>query len=125
MNKREIVARALRRIGVVAQDEAPDAEQIQTGLDIYASMIADANGPWGGCTLAFSDVVPTAYEWPLINLLASRLAMEYERPEPMPEISALMRLRAVNKPYVRDMDLDEDGTTQTEEIEEVDRSRYY
>lgn len=127
MNRNDIVARALRRLGVVAQDEAPDAQQIATGIAIYEAMIADANGPWGGCALPFTDkgTVPAAYQWPVINLLATRLAAEYSVPEPMPEITALMRLRAVNRPYVRDMDLDENGIVEPAEIEAVERSRWY
>jgi hypothetical protein len=37
----------------------------------------------------------------------------------------MMRIRAVNKPYVRDMDLDEDDIVEDEEIEAVDRSQWY
>ena len=103
MRKRDIVARALRRLGVVAYDAAPDAAMVQTGLESYEQVLADLNSPWGGCLLPFSleDEVPTEYRRAIVDLLAFRLAPDFERPPPLPEITALMRIRAVNQPYVR------------------------
>jgi hypothetical protein len=43
----------------------------------------------------------------------------------MPEITALMRMRAVNKPYVRDMDFDDDGIVDEAEEDAIDMSRYF
>lgn len=125
--KRDVVTQALRRLNVVAYDEAPDQAQYALGLDYLAQVFADVNGDWGGCTLAFTidDEFPDAYRHPFAELLAARLAPVFQRPAPMAEITALMRIRTVNVPYVRDMDLDDDGTTDDDEIETVDWSRYY
>lgn len=127
MNKRDIVTRALQRLNVVGVGEAPEAHEYELGLEELARIFADLNGSWGGCTLTFTidDTFPAAYEQGFVNLLAARLGGFFERSGPEPEATALMRIRAVNIPYVRDMDLDEDGTTTTEEIESFDRSRYY
>jgi hypothetical protein len=127
MRKRDIVARALQRLGVVDAGAAPEAHEYELGLECLEQLFADLNGTWGGCTLAFTigDEFPAAYQNPFINLLASRLAVTFERTPPEPETTALMRLRAVNVPYVRDMDLDEDGTTDDCEIEAFDRGLYF
>lgn len=128
MDKREAVARALRRLNVVAYDEAPDAQMYATGFRELEQAIADLNDPgWGGCALTFTaeGPVPAQYQRALVDLLAFRLASEFQRPPSMDEITAMMRIRAVNRPYVRDMDLDEDGIVTDEEIEAIDRSRFY
>jgi hypothetical protein len=124
---RDVVARALRN-GTLAHDEAPEAEMASVGRDELVTLFADLNGPWGGCTLAFGidDTIPETYVRGLANLLAVRLASVFPTlTPPEPETSALMRVRAVNIPYVRDMDLNEDDTTTDDEILAVDRSRYY
>lgn len=127
MNKRDIVTRALRRLNVVGLGDAPDGEQYQEALQALEQVFADVNGNWGGCTLPFTidQTFPAAYRFPMIQLLAARLAREYERAEPEPEKTALMRVRAVNLVYTRDMDLDENGITEDEEVDAVDMSRYY
>lgn len=125
--KREVVTQALRRLNVVAYDESPDQAQYVLGLAYFDQALADLGGDWGGCTFAFDpdEDIPTVYVSALADFLANRLSPVFERPAPMAEITALMRVRAVNVPYTRDMDLDEDGTTDDEEIEAVDRSAYY
>lgn len=122
-----LISNALRLLRVVAHDEPATGEQVALGLDHYTALLADLNGPWGGCTLAFTaaDAVPEAYRWPLESLLANRLAPIYDAVAPMAETTALMRVRAVNKPFVRDMDLDDSGTTSDGEIISFDEGRFY
>lgn len=124
---RDIATLALRQINVVAHDEAPEAVMASGAKDALEVIYADLNSDWGGCTLTFGieDDVPAAYVTWISRLLATRLAPVYERASPWPEMTAIMHIRAVNVPYVRDMDLDDDGTTDDDEIEAVDRSRYY
>jgi hypothetical protein len=126
MNKRDIVARAFQRIGVTAIDEAPQAHETEIGLEMLAQVFADLNGVYG-CTLTFTidEAVPAAYQLGLINRRAARLAPIFQRIETEPETTAMMRIRAANMPYVRDMDLDEDDIVEECEIEAVDRSTWY
>jgi hypothetical protein len=90
-------------------------------------ILADLNSPWGGCTLTFGidDTIPSPYQTPLAWMLAARLASIYERTPPVGETTALMRVRAVNNPYIRDMDLDENDATTEGEICAFDRGAYF
>lgn len=126
MHKRDLVTRAYQALGVVAIDDAPEAHETKLGLEALAQVIADLNGVYG-CTLPFTidEPIPAAYQTGMITLLAARLSPPFGRPAPEAEVSAMMRIRAVNKPYIRDMDLDDNGTTSDEEIEAVDRSQWY
>jgi hypothetical protein len=126
MKKRDIVARAYQALGVVGVEDAPESHQTQLGLEVLAQVFADLNGVYG-CTLPFTidNDIPAAYQTGLITLTATRLAAPYGRTAPEPEISAMMRIRAVNKPYVRDMDLNDDDVTEECEIDAVDRSTWY
>lgn len=124
---RDIATQALRDLGVVGYSDEAEGEQAALAKARLAQILADLNGPWGGCVLTFGvdDTIPDAYVNGLSWLLAVRLASTFERTPPTSETTALLRIRAVNRPYVRDMDLNEDGTTTEGEIAAVDRSRYY
>jgi methylglyoxal synthase len=126
MNKRDIVTRAFQALRVVGVEDAPEAHQTELGLEIYEQVLADLNGVYG-CTLPFTvdQDIPAAYQTGLITLTAVRLASPFNATAPEPEISAMMRVRAVNKPYVRDMDLNDDDVTEECEIDAVDRSTWY
>jgi hypothetical protein len=119
---RDVATSALRQLGVVAH-----ADMASGAKDALETILADLNGSWGGCTLTFGvdDAIPATYTFGLSRLLAARLAPIYSVSAPEPEKTALLRVRAVNLPYVRDMDLDEDDETTEEEIAAVDRSAYY
>jgi hypothetical protein len=126
MNKRDIVTRAYQALGVVGVEDAPEAHQTKLGLEVLAQVLADLNGVYG-CTLPFTinETIPTAYQTGLITLVAARLGAPFGRSGPEPEISAMMRVRAVNKPYIRDMDLNDDDVVEECEIDAVDRSQWY
>lgn len=126
MNKRDIVTRALQRIQVTGVEDAPEAHQTELGLETLAQAIADLNGVYG-CTLPFTidQAIPSAYQTGMINMVAARLAHIFERVAPEPEITAMMRVRAVNMPYVRDMDLDDNGEVTDCEVDAIDRSTFY
>jgi hypothetical protein len=53
MNKREIVTRALRELGVVGYQRSPNGQMYEVGEEKLAQLYADINGPWGGMTLTF------------------------------------------------------------------------
>ena len=126
MNKRDIVARAYQALGVVGVEDAPEAHQIKLGLEVLAQVFADLNGVYN-CTLPFTinETIPAAYQTGMITLVAARLGAAFGRTGPEPETSAMMRIRAVNKPYVRDMDLNDDDVVEDCEIDAVDRSMWY
>lgn len=84
---RDIIERAYRKIGVVAQDEPMQAEQASTGLSAFNEMVS----AWAlyGITLspaftdaALADAFPLAdkFREGTIYLLASRLAPEWKEP---------------------------------------------
>jgi hypothetical protein len=124
--RQEIVALALNIIGVAATDDPVQASDYATTNRVLDGVFAELQGPWGGCTFDFAlEAVPSAYLMPLARMLAVRVAPLYARPEPEPEKTALVRIRAVNLPYVRDMDYDEDGTTTQVETDAFDAGAYF
>ena len=124
--RQEIVAFALEEIGVSSADEAPTAEDYTKGSRFLDAAFAELQSAWGGCTFTFTpDNVSDEYIVPLSRFLAVRLAQSYTRPAPEPEKTALVRIRAINLPYTRDMDLDEDGTTTDDETLAFDQGTYF
>lgn len=125
--KFDVVAQALHTINRTGYEEAPSGEDNAIGLRYLEQVFADLNGAWGGCTLPFTidQTITAPYVFPLAQMLAVRLAPIFERPPPEAEKTALVRVRAVNLPYVRDLDLDDDGVVTDEETAIVDRSAYY
>lgn len=124
--RQEIVAFALEEIGVTAADDAPSAEDYTKGSRFLDGAFAELQSAWGGCTFTFTaDNVPDEYIIPLSRFLAVRLAPSYTRPAPESEKTALVRIRAINLPYTRDMDLNEDGTTTDEETLAFDEGTYF
>lgn len=81
----EIVTAAQRKIGVVAEDETPTADQSANGLDALNRMMhawALAGADTTHVTLALSDTFPLTarFEEGTIYLLASRLSPDYRAP---------------------------------------------
>lgn len=81
----EIVTRALKKINVIAKDEAAPAEDMQDGIDALNMMLHE----WklrgvnlSHVNLAASDDFPLnpEFEEGTVYLLASRLAPDYNRP---------------------------------------------
>lgn len=87
MNASEIVTRALRRIRVVAKDEAPDADDMAEGVKALNSMMFGWKAH--GVDVEHVELEPadamtigTEYEQAVIDLLAARLGPEYNEPYP-------------------------------------------
>ncbi|PJN96874.1 hypothetical protein CNY89_00020 [Amaricoccus sp. HAR-UPW-R2A-40] len=77
-------------------------------------------------TLGFDlDNTPDRYLLPLADLLSHEIAGQYEVTPQGSKTGALMRLRAVHNPYVRDMDLNDNGATSEGEITAFDRGAYF
>ena len=123
--KREIATRALRRIGVVAHDEAATADQYAVAEDALVSLYAELNASNGFSMTFGPDAVPDDYFLPMAYLLAVEIAPDFTRPAPDRRNTALLRLRGADHVYVRDMDFNEDGVTTQDEIDTFDRGAYF
>lgn len=93
---RDVIERAFRFIGVVAEDEAMTADQLATGTDllesIYAEIEEEAPPYWS------IDDVPAVSATHLAMVLAADLAPAYSMPAPMSRGSALIRLYGSIRP---------------------------
>jgi len=90
----ETAQRALRMLGVVASDEPPTDDQMQTALDILDSIWAEAMQQARATWDIATGIPPEAFV-PLANWLAAELAGEYAVASPMSRGSAKLRLLAV------------------------------
>ena len=78
----DILTRAFRKIGVVANDEAMDADTAQAGLEAFNAMmhgLAMYNADAGHTTNIITDnlAYPARLEEAIVYSLASRLAPDY------------------------------------------------
>lgn len=122
--KRETATRALRLIGVVAQDEAATADEYAVAEDTLDTLYAELNSAHGFSMTFGTDAIPDEYFLPMARLLGVEVARDFGvNAEPF--ATALNRLRAVEHVYTRDMDLDDDGTTTEVEISGFDAGGYY
>ena len=126
MDHREIITDALRSIGVVAKDEPAQADDYAVGkaaLDaLFAELQTSPGMVWADLTV---DTIPDAFRIPLGHLLGCDLAPMYGASPVSPRATAMIRLRAVQNVYVRDMDYNKDGTTTQAEMDAFDRGAYY
>lgn len=114
---RATIERALRRINVLAVDEPAQPDDYEKARQALEGLVAELATPWGlGAFTWTLDTIPAHIRTPLAFLLAVRLSQDYERPEPEPERTALVRLRAVSKPWPV-----YEGVTQAERDAERDR----
>lgn len=125
---REIVERALRRISVLAVDEPADPAVYTTAREALEGLVEELRTPWGlgHFTWTLADV-PAKVRTPLAYLLAVRLASGYEQPEPEPEKTALVRLRAVcaEFPAVEGDTDEERAEARQRERDEADFARWF
>lgn len=95
--REETALRALRLIGVVAQDEPATADQMRGALDVleslWAELLTEAPATWGLAT----GIPPEAFV-PLAQFLAAELAPEYGVAAPMTRARAKLRLLALIRP---------------------------
>lgn len=99
--REETALRALRLIGVAAQDEPATADQMQGALhvleSIWAEVREEAQATWDIAT----GTPPEGFV-PLANFLAAELAPEYAVAAPMTRARAKLRLLAVIRPAERE-----------------------
>lgn len=121
----QVIARAHRRIRVLAQDEPATQEMQVTGTEVleglYARLQTQATIAW-----ALSAVPDDAY-LALSDYLAAHLAGEYNRPSPVTENAAFLKLMEVIRPSDAEdrRDTDEDGLISEAEEAAGDRATYY
>lgn len=126
-NATTVITQAFRRIGVGGVGDPLSAEEVAEGrlhLDALFAELEAGHGFDFGYALAESDVPPEQI-MPLAWLLAVDIAPSFDRPLPESRERAIFRLRAVTHPYERDMDLNGDGETTTDEIAAFDRGAFY
>jgi hypothetical protein len=121
----DVITLALRRIGVVAEGEPPNADQIAAGREVLDSIVAEfaSEAPIGWTVAA----VPVVSYVPLANLLSVELAAHYARPVADTRARAWRRFAATvrqdNRPDPRDFD--DDGIISDEEADAGARAAYY
>lgn len=97
-SKKQIIERALRSIGVLAQDEPATAEMEQQAGAVLDSLWAEINAAGPGATFDPRADVPDEALVPIAQLLAAEIAGDYDRAGPS-RARAWLRVRAL---YVAD-----------------------
>lgn len=125
-SKREIVALALRHVGVLASDEQPSADQYDYAGDVLDAVFAEENAVQGWGFTWDTDTVPDGAAMGLSQLLAAEIAPHYMVPGP-PRSRGIARLRAFAFPDDRadPADLDDDGTVTDAERTAADYGAYF
>lgn len=121
----DVITRALRRLGVVAKDDAPDADDEALAGEVLDALFVEVQETQA-VTWALSAVPDEAF-LPLANLLACDVAPDFSVAAPTPRAVALRRLLAVIRPDNRadPRDLDNNGTIDAEETAAGERARFY
>lgn len=105
---RDVVRRAFQRLGVIAIDETTQPHDDEFARGVLTALFAEmpiSEGMRFDFTLA---AVPESHLMPLALVLAAEIASTYSAVPPVPRATALVRLRAVNRPQQMD-DPDGDG----------------
>ena len=81
----DICERAMRKIGVVAIDEAMNADQAKHAQETFNAIVSGwglrgTEAPVGPVSLADAFPLPARFEQAMVYLLADELAVDYERP---------------------------------------------
>jgi hypothetical protein len=119
MRLRDCIPIAAKRLGW-AIDEDVQAVDYQHFAARLTSLAAEMN-----ITYALDEQIPDALVAPLAYYLAAEVGPDYGRSSPETVVQARFRVRAIVNPYERDMDLDDDGVAEEDEILAIDQSAYY
>lgn len=122
----EVIARAHRIIGVLANDEAPTADMQAYAMDTLEGFLAELTGTQKVAFTWTVETVPDAAFLALSECLAAEVQEHYGIMK-VNRSKAIGRLRAALVPDDTQgvPDLDEDGTIQEDETEAYDRAAYY
>jgi len=122
----DVISAALRRIGVLAADEAAEADAEAYAGEALDALFAEVKQVHAMPFTWTLEETPDAAFLPMAYLLATEIAPHYERPSE-PRSRAMGRLRAYAFPDDRDLraDYDEDGTVSVDEQDAYDRAAYY
>ena len=96
VTKTDLIRRAFRFLGVVADDEAMTADQEVTGSDLLDSIYAELSNE-APPSFTIEDV-PAESATPLAYLLAADLAAQYSALPPMSRGAAMIRLLGSIRP---------------------------
>lgn len=123
----EVVTRAHRRLGVLAQDETLTADQIATGGEILVGIIDELESVQGLALSWGADSVPDGLYLPVAYLLAVDLAPEYEVAPRDTRARLIAQIRASELPDDREdrRDLDDNAVISDSEIDIDGRAAFY
>ena len=125
--KRDVVNAAYRRLGILGDDEALTAEQIDYAGDVLTAIFNELQDAQG-LTIAWTlSTIPDELHINLAHLLAVDIAPSYEIAPRESRGRALARVRAdlAQDDRTDFRDLDEDGTVSTAEAAAGERAQYY
>lgn len=109
MDARDVVRRAFQRLGVVAIDETTQPHDDEFARGVLTELFSELPVS-EGMTFAFTlDTIPESHGGALALVLAAEIAAAYGLAPPVPRATAMVRLRAVNRPQQL-QDMNEDGT---------------
>jgi len=121
----DTITLAFRRIGVVAEGEQANADQVAAGEAILAGLLAEIDREFAPGWAP--NTVPAVAFVPLAHLLACDLAGSYAAAMPeargRPWLRLAAAIRADNRPDWRD--IDGNGTVDAGEADAGDRARFY
>ncbi len=100
--RQDVISRALRRIRVLAMDEAATAEQEDVAGEALTSLGVELELTHG-IIMPDLDNVPEDTFLPLAYVLAAEIAPDFARPAPEAKGTAITRLRSVTNPDDREM----------------------
>jgi hypothetical protein len=125
--KLDVVTRAHRRLGVLAQDETLTADQIATGGEVLEGLVAELEAVQGLSLSWDADSVPDGVFLPMAYLLAVDLSPEYEVPPRDARARLIAQIRAYELPDDREdrRDMDDDGIITDSEADADARAVYY
>jgi len=92
----DLVTLALRRLGVTAKDDAPNADDMALGLTSLVNLLAEITSH--GVTAWTDDAISSDVAGPLEVLLACDLAQGYAVSPPSSRASAVLRVLAILNP---------------------------
>lgn len=122
----DVIQMALRRLGVIAADQAATADQEAFAGDTLDALFEEIKGTQGVTITWALSATPDAAFLPLSYLLAAEIAPHY-MVQAEPRSRAMGRLRAALISDDREdrRDLDDDGTVTDAEIAADQRAQFY
>lgn len=122
----DVIAQALRRLGIISANETADADAENFAGDTLDALFEELQGAQGITITWTLNTTPDNAFLALSNLLAVEIAPHYEiAAEPRSRALGRFRATQISDDRADRRDLDENGTISTAEIEADARAVYY